>query len=102
MKIFTIDFKTTGRAFTALTERSLDGIFIDNYVANAFGDYFILHDYRVDRMMDHPITYGIRLARGSERLEKCIRKYLRDHPSEVFDMFSKGFKVVKVNKVNQR
>jgi hypothetical protein len=36
------------------------------------------------------------MAQGSEELEKCIRRYLRDHPQEVFDMLRKSLKPVKV------
>ncbi|XP_028409567.1 uncharacterized protein LOC114532236 [Dendronephthya gigantea] len=87
------DFRSNIGVFAALTKDEVDGIFIDNYVANLFGKTLAEYNYRVDRMMDHPITYGIRLGRGSERLQKCIRKYLKDHPQEVFDMFSKSFEV---------
>ena len=69
---------------------------LDNYIANVFGEPMIANNMRIDRMMDHPITYGIRMAKGSDRLEKCLREYLRDNRQEVFDIFKKFLKPVKV------
>ena len=74
----------------------MSGILLDSYIANSIGHHLVVNKMRVDRMMDHPITYGIRMAHGAERLEKCLRKYLRDHPQEVFDMFRKTLNPVKV------
>ncbi len=76
--------------------KSINAMLIDNYIASAFGDMFVDSNVRIDRFMDHAITYGIRMAHGSEKLEKCLRKYLRDHQQEVFDMLTKSFDIVKV------
>lgn len=69
---------------------------VDSYIVGAYGDMMVDSNVRVHRMMDHSITYGIRMALGSQRLEKCLRKYIRDHPQEVFDMFRKTLRIVKV------
>lgn len=89
-------YKLASEAFTQLQRhKSIEGMLIDNYIVNALGDYFKNYDVRTHEMIDHPITYGIRMAQGSEELEKCIRRYLRDHPQEVFDMLRKSLKPVK-------
>ena len=69
---------------------------LDSYIANVYDELMIAKKIRIDRMMDHGITYGIRLAKDSEKLEKCLREYLRDNRQEVFDIFRKFLKPKKV------
>ena len=69
---------------------------LDNYIATVFGEQMMANKMRTDRRMDHGITYGIRLAKDSEKLEKCLREYLRDNRQEVFDIFRKFLKPEKV------
>ena len=76
--------------------KRIDGMFVDSYIASTFGEYFYTNKVRTDRMMDYPITYGIRMAKGSERLTKCLRKYLRDNPQEVFELLKKSLNPTKV------
>jgi hypothetical protein len=95
--VYNLGYKLASEAFTQLQRhKSIEGMHIDNYIVNAVGDQLKNYDVRTHEMIDHPITYGIRMAQGSEELEKCIRRYLRDHPQEVFDMLRKSLKPVKV------
>ena len=89
-------FKSGSQAFTQMVHfKKLDGMLIDSYMAGSLGKYFYENGVRTDRMMDYPITYGIRMAKGSERLTECLRKYLRNHPQEVFDMLKRSLYLEK-------
>ena len=79
-----------------LEHKSIDGMLIDSFTASVLGKHLHNIGIRTDRMMDYPIIYGIRMAKGSERLTKCLRKYLRNHPQEVFDMLRRSLNVEKV------
>ena len=84
------------KSFTALLTRNLDGVLIDNFVNMHYGRVFVESKLRVDRMIDHPITYGVTLRKNASYLTRCVRKYVQDNPQEVFEMISESLHPFKV------
>ena len=54
----------------------------------------------VEQEFDHPVTYGLVLARNSDRLTACLRKYKSHHPHQVFEIIAD--KLVPISKSTQK
>lgn len=81
-------------------KKTIDGMLIDNYVTMKYGKELENVNVRVDRMINHAITYGIRMANGSKQLERCARTYIRDNPQVVFKLLTKNVSPVRVSDRN--
>ncbi|XP_068753162.1 uncharacterized protein [Montipora capricornis] len=90
MKVFPHVFRMT----QALLAHEIDGALVDNYVlttVNLIQEAPIM----IERYVEHQIIYGVVLAKNSSKLEKCVRKILRDHPQEVFEIISSNLARLK-------
>ena len=79
----------------ALLAHEIDGALVDNYVlttVNLIQEAPIM----IERYVDHQIIYGVVLAKNSSKLEKCVRKFLRNHPQEVFEIIASNLAPLKV------
>ena len=81
---------------TELKNKTVDGILIDNYALTPFPDMMKDESIRLEKTYDHPITYGLVLSSGSEMMEECARRFVRDHAHEIFDDVSTYLVPLKV------
>lgn len=82
-----------------LRAQKVDGILIDNYALTPFPNMMKGDAIRLEKTYDHPITYGIVLSAGSEKMEKCARRYVRNYRHEIFDHVSKYLVPLGVRKL---
>lgn len=80
----------------SLLAHEIDGGLVDNYVLTNFHNFIQKEPIRIERYVDHQITYGVVLAKNSSRLEKCLRKFLLNHPQEVFETIASNLVPLKV------
>ena len=80
----------------ALLAHEIDGALVDNYVLTHSLNLIQEAPIRIERYVDHQITYGMVLAKNSSKLEKCVRKFLRNHPQEVFEIIASNLVPLKV------
>ena len=80
----------------ALLAHEIDGGLVDNYVLTHSHKLINKEPIRIERYVDHKIPYGVVLAKNSSRLEKCLRKFLFDHPQEVFEIIASNLVPLKV------
>lgn len=100
MKVFPHVQQVTG----ALLAHEIDGGLVDNYVLTHSHKLINKEPIRIERYVDHKIPYGVVLAKNSSRLEKCLRKFLFDHPQEVFEIIASNLVPLKnpTDKENQQ
>ena len=80
----------------ALLAHEIDGALVDNYVLTHSLNLIQEEPIRIERYVDQQITYGVVLAKNSSKLEKCVRKFLRNHPQEVFEIIASNLVPLKV------
>ncbi|XP_031567022.1 uncharacterized protein LOC116301975 isoform X2 [Actinia tenebrosa] len=73
-----------------LLKNEIDGALVDNYVITHFLEFIKDEPIRVEKYIEHPITYGVVLARNSSRLERCIRHYIINYPQEIFERIAEN------------
>lgn len=81
-----------------LLAEKLKGSLIDNYVLTYYSEFVRVNDeVRIETTFEHAITYGlaVRSNASSDKLE-CFRRYLRNHPQEVFEIIAKNLEPLKV------
>ena len=83
----------------AVKEQEVDGILIDNYALTRFSNLMEKEPFRVERTIEHPITYGLVLPSGSPNTEQCVRRYMRNFNHEIFERIAKHLIPIKVNPV---
>lgn len=81
----------------ALLKNDIDGALVDNYVVTHHVKLIQDDPIRVERYIDHQITYGLVLAQNSSRLEKCIRNFLKNNPQEVFEKIAANLVPLRVS-----
>ena len=98
-KCFTLltAFDTPAKMTTALMAQEVDGILIDNYALTRFSNWMEKEPIRVERTIEHPITYGLVLPTGSPITTQCVRRYMTNFDHEIFDNIAKHLKPVKVS-----
>jgi len=80
-----------------LLAEKLKGSLIDNYVLTYYSEFVRVNDeVRIETTFEHAITYGlaVRANASSDKLE-CFRRYLRNHPQEVFEIIAKNLEPLK-------
>lgn len=83
----------------AVKKQEVDGILIDNYALTRFSNLMEKEPFRVERTIEHPITYGLVLPSGSPNTEQCVRRYMRNFNHEIFERIAKHLIPIKVNKL---
>ncbi|XP_068756892.1 LOW QUALITY PROTEIN: uncharacterized protein [Montipora capricornis] len=78
----------------ALLAHEIDGALVDNYVLTTV-NFIQKAPIRIERYVDHQIIYGVVLAKNSSKLEKCVRKFLSNHPQEVFEIIASNLASLK-------
>lgn len=91
MKVFPHVYKMT----EALLAHEIDGALVDNYVITNSLKLIQEQPIRIERYIDHQITYGVVLAKNSSQLEKCFRRFLNNHPQEVFEIIAENLVPLK-------
>ncbi|EDO38860.1 predicted protein [Nematostella vectensis] len=91
MKVFPSIYKMTSELLT----NDIDGALVDNYVITYFLKLIRDEPIRVEKYIDHSITYGVALALNSSRLEACMREYFNDYPHEVFESIAEKLSPLK-------
>lgn len=81
----------------AVKEQEVDGILIDNYALTRFSNLMEKEPFRVERTIEHPITYGLVLPSGSPNTEQCVRRYMRNFNHEIFERIAKHLIPIKVS-----
>ena len=85
----------------ALLKHEIDGALVDNYVITRSLNLIQKEPIRIERYIDHSITYGVVLAKNSSKLETCFRKFLRNHPQEVFEIIAENLVPLKVRHISE-
>lgn len=80
----------------ALLVHEIDGALVDNYVITHSLNLIQDEPIRIERYIDHAITYGVVLASNSSKLENCFRRFLHNHPQEVFEIIAENLVPLKV------
>lgn len=80
----------------ALLAHEIDGALVDNFVITHSLNLIQEEPIRIERYIDHQITYGVVLAKNSSKLEKCFRQFLHNHPQEVFEIIAANLVPLKV------
>lgn len=72
----------------ALLAHEIDGALVDNYVITHSLNLIQEEPIRIERYIDHKITYGVVLAQNSSKFETCLRRFLHNNPQEIFEMIA--------------
>lgn len=88
-------FGTPAKMTKAVMAQEVDGILIDNYALTRFSNWMEEEPIRVERIIEHPITYGLVLPTGSPVTTQCVRRYMKNFDHEIFDNIAKHLKPVK-------
>lgn len=80
----------------ALLAHEIDGALVDNYVITHSLNLIQEEPIRIERYIDHPITYGVVLAKNSSKFEKCLRQFLHNYPQETFEIIAANLVPLKV------
>ena len=80
----------------ALLSHEIDGALVDNYVITHSLNLIQEEPIRIERYIDHPITYGVVLAKNSSGFETCLRRFLLNNPQEIFEMIATNLVPLKV------
>ena len=83
-------------------KKKLKGSLIDNYVLTYYSDFVKNNDdIRIETTYQHAITYGLVTRHNSSKMVSCFRRYIRNHPQEVFEVIANNLQPLKVkNKTN--
>lgn len=79
-----------------MTNKILHAAMIDNYILSASAEVLKKSKLRMEREVEHPVTYGIVIVDNSTKVEKCFRKYIRHYPQELFEIIHDNLVPVKV------
>jgi len=88
-------FGTPAKMTKAVMDQEVDGILIDNYALTRFSKMMEEEPIRVERTIEHPITYGLVLPTGSPITTQCVRRYMDSFNHEIFMDIAKHLKPVK-------
>ncbi|XP_078360358.1 uncharacterized protein LOC144644704 [Oculina patagonica] len=88
-------FGTPASMTQAVKYQEVDGILIDNYALTRFSNRMAKEPFRVERTIEHPITYGLVLPSGSPNTEQCVRRYMKNFNHEIFERIAKHLKPIK-------
>lgn len=92
MKIFPHVFDIT----KALLKSEIDGAFFDSFMITAHLNLIRDHPgLRVERTIEHPVMYGMVLAKNSSHMEACARRYAENYPRRVFQRIAHHLKPLK-------
>ena len=95
-------FSTPASMTKAVKGQEVDGILIDNYALTRFSNLMEKEPFRVERTIEHPITYGLVLPSGSPNTEHCVRRYMRNYNHEIFERIAKHLIPIKVISLNSK
>ena len=79
-----------------MTSKILHAAMIDNFILSASTEALKKSKLRMEREIEHPVTYGIVMVHNSSKLEKCFQKYKRHYPQELFEIIADKLVPVKV------
>ena len=92
-----IAFSTPVAMTKAVQDFEIDGLLIDNYALTRFSQFLEKgQGLRVERTIEHPITYGLVLPSGAPQTTQCVRRYMRNYNHEIFDHIAKYLIPIKV------
>ena len=92
-----IAFSTPVAMTKAVQDFEIDGLLIDNYALTRFSQFLEKgQGLRVERTIEHPITYGLVLPSGTPQTTQCVRRYMRNYNHEIFDHIAKYLIPIKV------
>lgn len=94
--IFVLVFPHVLKMTKALLAHEIDGALVDNYVITHSLNLIQEEPIRIERYIDHAITYGVVLAKNSSKFETCLRHFLRNNPQEIFEMIAANLVPLKV------
>ena len=89
-------FGTPAKITSAVKNKEVEGVLIDNYALTRFSNSMEDEPIRLERTIEHPITYGLVLPTGSPRTAQCVRRYMDNYNHEIFEHIAKHLKPVKV------
>jgi len=88
-------FGTPAQITSAVKNKEVEGVLIDNYALTRFSNLMEDDPIRLERTIEHPITYGLVLPTGSPRTAQCVRRYMDNYNHEIFEHIAKHLKPVK-------
>lgn len=97
MRAFSNPVKMTN----AVINQDVDGILIDNYALTRFSKMMEDASIRVERTIEHPITYGLVLPTGSPNTTQCVRRYMDNFNHEIFEHIAKYLQPIKSTKTEK-
>ena len=80
----------------ALLKSEIDGAFVDNFIITSHIDLIKDHPIRIEKTIQHPVTYGMVLAGNSSQTAACMRRYVENYPRKVFQKIAEHLKPLKV------
>ena len=81
----------------ALLRSEIDGAFVDSFIITAHLELIKDHPgIRIERTIEHPVTYGMVLAGNSSQMANCARRYVENYPRRVFQRIADHLKPLKV------
>lgn len=89
-------FSNPAKMTNAVINQDVDGILIDNYALTRFSKLMENASIRVERTIEHPITYGLVLPTGSPNTTQCVRRYMDNFNHEIFEHIAKYLQPLKV------
>ncbi|XP_065653997.1 uncharacterized protein LOC100209825 isoform X3 [Hydra vulgaris] len=91
MNAHMIAYNHTTDLLNALINKNpnLHGALLDNFILSANQDVFKKVNLRMEREIDHPVTYGFVIKNNSSKMEKCFRNYVRNFPHKTFQIIAK-------------
>ena len=97
MSISTISvFPHVMKMTQALLNSEIDGALVDNYVISYFLNLISDEPIRVEKYIEHGISYGVGLTSNSSQLEKCMRYFVKNYPQEVFEVIAGKLQPLRV------
>lgn len=77
-------------------KKQLKGSLIDNYVLTYYSAFVKDNmEIRIETTYQHAITYGLVMRHNSSKMVQCFRRYIRNHPQEVFEVIAKNLQPLK-------
>lgn len=95
-------FSTPVAMTKAVQDFEIDGLLIDNYALTRFSQFLEKgQGLRVERTIEHPITYGLVLPSGAPQTTQCVRRYMRNYNHEIFDHIAKYLIPIKTKQTDK-
>ena len=81
---FTV-FKNVYIMSRALIKQEIDGALVDNFVITKVKELLKDKPVRIEKFIEHPITYGVALGQNSSKMARCLRHFKTSYARKVWE-----------------